>query len=864
MDAIDLTPLDRKDLIKVLYVDDDKTSLESFKQILIDGGNFEITHASSVREAFKRLSAVHYDVVVSDYSMSQKDGLEFLKELREQKNYVPFILFTGKCGEEIAIKALNLGADGYINKNGAPEKIYGELRHNIQLVIEREKAKSDEIRYILDGIGDLLFVMDKNRVITKVNKATCNFFKKRPDELVGKQCYEIVHGTNCPWPNCPASKTFETKQTVTDEVSDPNLGIPLLITTSPILDEKGEVSQVIHIAKDITPIKQAQIELHIAANFFDAASDSILVHDLDGRIIYFNEAAYKTRGYTKEEFQALTIQDLEVPDNPRFFGAKMDELFEKGEAIFEAVNLLKNKQVIPVEIHAQVIEFDERKLILSVARDISERKIAEEKIRESQEKYEITFESSMDALMLLDEKSFLDCNTETLRLFGFSSVGEFTKNHPAGLSPTFQPDGKSSLESAKNHIQKALWSGKENFFWVHKRADGTTFPADVLLSRITLKNQVILQATVRDITERKEAEEKLRDAEEKHRSLLAAANVLVQSIDAEGKFVFVNEEWKKVLGYTAKDLENITIMDVVKADHIQYCTKIFGQVMKGACIRDVETVFVANSGKEIVVSGNACPILKDGKFVSTVAFFVDITERKIAEEKIRNSNRRIELMVEKLRVVGGMTRHDVRNKLAAVSGYTYLLKKKLADRADILERLGNIEQAVKDSVRIFDNAKLYEQLGAEGLVEVDVGKTVDEAVGMFSEVSIKVVNECKGLTLLADSFLRQLFYNLIDNTRKYGEKTTSIRVYFEETEEGLLLIYEDDGIGISPENKLKLFNEGFSTGGSTGFGLFLIKKMIDVYGWKIREIGEPNRGAKFVISVSAANKNGRENYRITS
>ena len=85
---------------------------------------------------------------------------------------------------------------------------------------------------------------------------------------------------------------------------------------------------------------------------------------------------------------------------------------------------------------------------------------------------------------------------------------------------------------------------------------------------------------------------------------------------------------------------------------------------------------------------------------------------------------------------------------------------------------------------------------------------------------------------MADSFLRQLFYNFIDNTRKYGKKTTKIRVHYEKADQdSIKLIYEDDGSWISSENKLRLFKEGFSTGGSTGFGLFLTKKMIDVYGW---------------------------------
>ena len=78
------------------------------------------------------------------------------------------------------------------------------------------------------------------------------------------------------------------------------------------------------------------------------------------------------------------------------------------------------------------------------------------------------------------------------------------------------------------------------------------------------------------------------------------------------------------------------------------------------------------------------------------------------------------------------------------------------------------------------------------------------------------------------------------------------------------LIYEDDGVGISAENKLKLFSEGFSTGGSTGFGLFLTKKMIDVYGWKIEENGTPNEGAKFTITIPKSAFSVSDRLRISS
>ena len=105
-------------------------------------GSFEIDNACCVDEAFEKIKNHQYDAIVSDLEMPQKNGLEFLKELREQKNNIAFIIFTGRGREEVAVKALNLGADRYIDKNGSPETVYCELANAIIKIVERKKAKS--------------------------------------------------------------------------------------------------------------------------------------------------------------------------------------------------------------------------------------------------------------------------------------------------------------------------------------------------------------------------------------------------------------------------------------------------------------------------------------------------------------------------------------------------------------------------------------------------------------------------------------------------------------------------------------------------------------------------------------------------
>jgi len=125
---------------RVLHVDDEVGFLKAAKQCLELQGSFHVDTVSSVEEAMERMKEKTFDVIVSDYVMPEKDGLEFLKELRDSGNNIPFIMFTGKGREEVAIKALNYGADQYVNKTGDPKTVYTELANNIRRAVERRRA----------------------------------------------------------------------------------------------------------------------------------------------------------------------------------------------------------------------------------------------------------------------------------------------------------------------------------------------------------------------------------------------------------------------------------------------------------------------------------------------------------------------------------------------------------------------------------------------------------------------------------------------------------------------------------------------------------------------------------------------------
>jgi PAS domain S-box-containing protein len=718
--------------------------------------SFCIDHASCADEAFKKLATGCYDVVVSDYEMPPKDGLQFLKELREQKNEIPFILFTGKGREEVAIKALNLGADGYINKLGDPETIYGELSHDIRRIAEHIKTKKE--------------LRDRDIRLAKIASQTPGMlyqFMRRPDS------------TYC---------------------------VPF--TSEAIRNVFGCSPQ--DAREDFSPIAKA-----------------IIPEDRSKVIASIELSAVNMTPWQCEYRVQLPGQQIRW-----VWGQSIPEKLEDGSIIWSGYNA-----------------------------DITERKIAEQALTRSEAKYRSLFANMLDGFayckMLFDKEGkpldfiYLEVNGAFEKLTGLKKETVVGRQATEAI-PGIKKDNPELFEI----YGRVAATGKDEKFEVFFK------PLNMWLSvGVYSPEKGYFVAIFENITERKKTEEALRKERDKLESVTATIGAGLVVVSKDFQVLWANNFIKRYKGDTIGKMCYATLNSLSAP-----CPDCgVGKVFAGKTTLDShEYCSTTIDGKPYWVEIVATPITDEkGNITSAVEIAVDITEKKEAEKKLKEDSDRIELMNEKLRVVGGLTRHDVRNKLVTVTGNVYLLKKKHPDQADIVEGLDKMEQAVNEVVRIFDFARMYEQLGVEKLIYVDVEKTVNEAIGLFSGLTFMVVNDCHGLILLADSFLRQLFYNFVDNTRKYGEKTTAARVHFEETASGeVRLIYEDDGGGISTENKLKLFTEGFSTEGSTGFGLFLIKKMMDVYGWTIQETGEPGKGAKFVITIPRVNQSGKENYQI--
>ena len=260
-----------------------------------------------------------------------------------------------------------------------------------------------------------------------------------------------------------------------------------------------------------------------------------------------------------------------------------------------------------------------------------------EALRRSETKFRTLYDSTSDAVMLLDEKGFFDCNPAALAMFGCATREEFCTKHPADVSPPTQPDGADSRTLANQRIATALEKGANRFEWMHKRADtGKIFPAEVLLNAMELDGKPVLQAVVRDITARKQAEEELRNSRALYFSLVENLPQSIFRKDRAGRFQFVNDRFCRGLRRSPEDIIGRTDADFFPPELAQAYRKDDLRVMETGQALDQEEKHVGADGRELFVHVIKTP-LRDaaGKVIGVQGVFSDITERKRAEEALR-------------------------------------------------------------------------------------------------------------------------------------------------------------------------------------------------------------------------------------
>lgn len=285
-----------------------------------------------------------------------------------------------------------------------------------------------------------------------------------------------------------------------------------------------------------------------------------------------------------------------------------------------------------------------------LAKEVSERQQAEQALKISDEKFRMIFESSNDSFMLLDRDKFLDCNAATLRMFGCASRDEFLQTHPSEFSPSTQPDGKSSRESADEKI-KAVYEGTSKLFeWAHKRSNGELFPAEVMLTRLNLEGKDILMASVRDLTERKQVENALKVIQDQHNEAQRIAHLGHWTLDLIKNELIWSDENHRIFG-VEPGTENTyeTFLDIVHPDDYEFVDLAYMESVKNRLPYDIEHRLLMKDGSIKWVNERCeTEYADDGSPLRSIGTTLDITEQKHAEEALRASEKHTRLLIDSM------------------------------------------------------------------------------------------------------------------------------------------------------------------------------------------------------------------------
>ena len=742
-------------------------------------------------------------------------------------------------------------------------------------------AKDWQITF--NSTNDAIWIQDQESYILRCNGMTEKILQQPADKIIGKHCWEVVHGTSQPIPGCPFQRSQNSLQR---EMIELQIGKRWFqVTTDPILNETGGFTGAVHCIRDITEHKQMENMLRASEMQYrllaDNISDVIWTMDMEQQLTYFSPSILKFRGYTPEEALQISVENSLTPESyERAVFALMEEIACEGKPgvspdrsiTLEIEHIRKDGTTVWGELTTSFIRDEDGSPtgIIGITRDIDERKRAEKTLRENEQLIISVFESIQDGISVLEPDL-------TIRLVNKVMNQWYSQNLPL--------KGKKCYECYRNADKpcepcpsiRCLKSGKTEWNVMPGLPGSST--EWIELFSYPIKDPDSNEITgvvefVRDITMRKRAEEKLKESEQKYRLLAYNITDTIWVLDIDTlQFFYVSPSVSGITGYSAEETTGLYLKDILTPASMDLATKAINKQLivdnsgmakpltlelehyrkDGSTVwAEVTTRFIRN---------------KEGRPTKIMCVTRDITERRALEAQLRQARK-----MESIGTLSGGIAHDFNNILSIMIGNTELALDKVPESNSVHTNLEEIKTAGLRAKNIISQLLSFSRKTEQNLKAVAIVPVIKDAIQFLrstipTSIAIHADIIDSGETVLADPVgLNQIIMNLCINASHAMEQAGGIltvnvkSVILENTSDKnepdlapgdyVTIIVSDTGQGINHKIIDRIFDPYFTTkdvGKGSGMGLAIVHGIVKNYNGSISVESEPGKGTVFSI-----------------
>lgn len=754
----------------------------------------------------------------------------------------------------------------------------------------REQKKL--LERIFDSNIDLISLCDTEGNFTLVGKSH-EILGYDNDYLIGKNVMEFVHPEDAEYVSKELTRLLETgdKRKVEYRYRSINGDYLWFETIGTILcNEKGNPEQILFNTRDITDRKQAENALKSNYALLHIAGETARLGgwdvDLEKYISTWSDTVADIHemphGFAPPVEEGINFYAPEWRDR---ITQVFNDCAQKGINYDEEMEIITSKgKSVWVRTIGKAVK-DENSKIYKVQgsfQDITDRKLAEEALRKSEEMMRSIYRVAPTGIGVVLDRLLIEVNPGICEMTGYTREELLGKN--ARILYPSQEEYEYVGKEKYDQIRK-IGRGKVETLWQKK--DGSIINVLLASTPIDLNDHSKgITFTALDITDRKQAEESLRESEEKYRTLLNKmmnAFALHEMIfDEKGeaidyRFLKVNPAWEKTVAMKAESVIGKRIKEIMPNIEDSWI-QCYGRVAKTGISEEFEDYNAATNKYYQVYA--YCP--SNGKFA---AIFNDITDRKLAEKEILKLNEELEQRViyrtaqleasnKELEAFSYSISHDLRAPLRHINGYIELLNEDF--RSDLPQKaqfyLTTVANSAKKMGMLIDDLLKFSRTGRQELqkTKIEMNLMVNEVVENIKQDLDKrdILWKLQELPeVFGDySLLKQVWLNLIDNAVKYSSNTlkAEISISFKETEKDFVFYVCDNGVGFDMKYAHKLFGvfqrlHSSAEFEGTGIGLANVQRIIHKHNGQVWAEGEPNKGATFFFSLPKANQKNRRN-----